>query len=196
MNTNTQSQFNTLSGVSLILFPVVAVAASLLALAGSSAAAYLRLLGAALMIPAMVSMGIWSYRRAPQLALIGGLIGIVGTAAGGVGWGFLDLFAVASGDPALVETVSAATGAIAWLSLFGLLSPLGFILLALAAKRAGQPSWVTAVQIVSMVLFIAAWFTPAAVALLANVTALLGFGWLGWQFLSRDAAVSLAATTD
>jgi hypothetical protein len=189
-------------GSSLIAFPLLGLTAGLLDLVGVSGivSAFVTILAVAVMIIAAVGISVWLYQPSPRLAAIAGLVAVMGTAAGGLGWIFLDLFTAVAANAGLsaafTEAVDGSTSVIIWLSAFGLLSPVGFILLAVGAQRTGkQPTWVTAVQIIGMMLFVLSWFAPSFVVLLFNATVLVGYSWLGRQFFNSVSEITPAVSS-
>lgn len=192
---------NPTMGTSLIGGPLLGLIYSLLLLSSGSTITdnLFNLLGIACFAVAIIAIGLRLYPHAPGMTIIVGGIALFGTLIGGSGWAFLHLFeaaATAAGVEALSETILASAGANTVLSLFGLLMPAAFIILAIGLQRAQQqPGWVTGLQILGMVLFIVSWFTPPIVAVIAFLALLVGYGWLGLRFFTAPEQIGEFAIT-
>jgi hypothetical protein len=201
MNQNNGVLLNTTMGTSLIGGPLLCLIYSLLFLSSGDTvmANVIYLLGLAFFAVAIAAIGLRLYQRAPGMTIIVGVLALFGILIGGGGWAFLGLFeaaAAAAGIEALSETILASAGASTVLSLFGLLMPAAFIIFAIGLQRAQQqPMWITGLQILGMVLFIASWFTPPLVAVIAFLALLVGYGWLGLRFFTATEQIGEFAIT-
>lgn len=198
---NQHNVLNVTMGTSLIGGPLLGLIYSLLLLSsgGTITGSIINLLAIALFAVAIVAIGLRLYHQAPGLTTIGGVVALFGALIGGSGWAFLRLFetaAAAAGVAALSATILASAGVSTVLSLFGLLMPLAFILLAIGLQRAQQqPGWVTGLQILGMVIFTVSWFTPPLVTAIAFLILLVGYGWLGLRFFTSTEQLGQSATT-
>lgn len=188
-------------GVCLIAAPLLSAISSPLRFNEATlfSAGLTQMYACVLFIPAILALARLLRHTAPRLAIIGGMVGILGS-VGGVNFATLLLYEWASrtagADQTTVRAITEAVQSELWpaLSLPTIMFPIGFLILSIGLLRFGiVPRWVGALLCVAAIVFPLGRI-PDIQALfhLSDLLLFIPLAWIGMRYLTGPTQQNVA----
>lgn len=188
-----QKPIQSIMGLGLILFPTFILAHYITgAMGNGQLSSWLALLASSVMSIFALAIGSRLFRHSPGLTTLAVTVVLISTVLGSAGWDYIGLVEAVAGTQA-AEALTASGFFMPVISILGLANVFSLIALSAGLLRNGlQTVWVSATQIVGLVLFIVSWFATPIVGIAAGLFMLIGFGYLSGEFFGQAQNETLA----